>query len=265
MRFVVSPDGVPIAYSTYGTGKTALVLIHGWSCDTSYWAAQLQPLSRDFQVVALDLGGHGESGTGRKSFSIESFGQDVAAVVEAINPEQVVLVGHSMGGTVAIAAARQLGKRVRAVVWVDSYRKLGSPRSSEEVEEVLAPFRANFKETTGAYVRGLFGPDADEALVNRVAEHMSAAHPAIAISALESSLTFGRTITETIKEVPIAAINACAPADDVESIQRHGVEVVTLPSTGHFPMMEAPRSFNKLLKQVVSDRPSADTGRAGAK
>ncbi len=256
-RFIASDDGVPIAFASHGAGKPALVLIHGWSCDKSYWAAQLQPLSDDFQLITLDLGGHGDSGAGRQSWTIDSFGQDVAAVVEATKPEHVVLVGHSMGGNVAVAAARRLGKRVKGVVLVDTYRKLGSPRSPEEVQEVLAPFRANFKDATGPYVRGMFGAGADEALVQRVAEHMSAAPPSIAVPALESSLTFGRTITETLKglEVPIIALNA--RPTDVESMQRYGVEVMTMPRVGHFLMMEAPRSFNDLFKQVIFKRLSS--------
>ena len=49
-----------------GQGTPALVFVHGWSCDRSYWAGQLEAFSRDFTVVAPDLGGHGESdSTGR--------------------------------------------------------------------------------------------------------------------------------------------------------------------------------------------------------
>lgn len=98
-RFAASSDGVRIAYAAYGAGARAIVLIHGWSCDGSYWAAQVEALSRDFQIITLDLGGHGQSGTDRRSWTIESFGQDVAAVVEAAQLEEVVLVGHSMAAT----------------------------------------------------------------------------------------------------------------------------------------------------------------------
>jgi pimeloyl-ACP methyl ester carboxylesterase len=252
--FVASADGVPIAYATRGAGKPALVLIHGWSCDSGYWDAQLQPLSRKFQIITLDLGGHGNSGIGRHGWTIESFGEDVSAVVEAINPEHVVLIGHSMGGNVAISAARRLGDRVKGIVWVDAYRKLGSPRSFDEIKNVVAPFRTNFKDTTDSYVRGMFPPGADPDLVRQVAEDMGRAPPAVAVPALESSLIFGRTITETIAgvEAPIVAINADSPPNDLRSMRRFGVQVLSLPSVGHFPMMEAPERFNELLRQAIS-------------
>lgn len=51
---VTSPDGVPVAYEVHGTGTPAVVFIHGWSCDRSSWAGQLEPFSREFQVVASD-------------------------------------------------------------------------------------------------------------------------------------------------------------------------------------------------------------------
>lgn len=253
-RFVTSHDGVPIAYATEGAGGPALVLIHGWSCDRSYWAAQVAGLSSDFQVITVDLAGHGESGTNRSSWTIDSFGQDVAAVVEAIGCNRVVLVGHSMGGNVAVAAALHLGARVKGLVWVDTYKKLGSPRSAEEVQRVLSPFRADFKKTTEAYVRGMFPAGADESLVRRVAENMAAAPPAVAVSALQASMMFGRTITKTLEGVdaPIVAINADEPPNDVPSMREHGVQVVITPGVGHFLMLEAPERFNNLLKEIVS-------------
>jgi pimeloyl-ACP methyl ester carboxylesterase len=66
-QFTTSPDGIPIAYETRGQGAPALVFVHGWSCDRTYWAGQLEPLSRDYRVVAIDLAGHGESGVGREN------------------------------------------------------------------------------------------------------------------------------------------------------------------------------------------------------
>ncbi|WP_373488139.1 alpha/beta fold hydrolase [Blastomonas sp.] len=58
-------------------------------------------MSLDFQNITLDLGGHGDSGTGRKWWTVDSFAQDVAAIVRGVDPEEAVLPGHSMGGNVA--------------------------------------------------------------------------------------------------------------------------------------------------------------------
>lgn len=252
-KTVASADGVPVVYQVRGAGSTAIVLVHGWSCDRSYWAAQIEPLARKFQVVTIDLAGHGESGLGREAWTMAAFGADVTAVVRELDLQRVVLVGHSMGGDVIVAAARQLPGRVIGLVWVDAYRSLGTPRTPEQLREFMAPFHADFAATTRGFVRGFFPPDADPSLVDRVATDMSAAPPAVAMAALESALTFDREVPGALEELglPVVAINPESPATDVEAMARHGVEVTLVSGVGHFLMMEDPESFNRRLTEVV--------------
>jgi pimeloyl-ACP methyl ester carboxylesterase len=249
----LSSDGVAIAYEVQGGGSPTVVLVHGWSCDRSYWDGQLGPLSLDHRVVALDLGGHGGSGTDRESWTIESFGRDVASVADALGLEEMVLVGHSMGGDVVLEAARHLSGRVVGLVWVDTYRQLGSPRTEQEVTELVAPFRADFAAVTADMVPGMFGPAADPALVTRIAADMSAAPPDIAVESLESSFTYGRQVTTPVRELnlPIVAINPSEPPTDVQSLEEYGVEVVLVPDVGHFMMLEDPDRFNAVLEDVI--------------
>ena len=257
MRFAAattySPDGVRISYEVHGTGTTALVLVHGWSCDRSYWAGQLGPFSRDFQVVAIDLPGHGESGLEREAWTMEAFGGDVGAVVQELDLKQIVLIGHSMGGDVIVEAARRLPGRIAGLVWVDVYKELGRPRTPEEVQARLTPFRVAFEETTRAFVRGMFLPSSDESLVGRVVADISSAPPAIALAAMESAWSCEHEITDALQELklPVVAINPDNRPTNIESMRRHGVDVVIMPGVGHFPMMEDPEGFNLLLRKVV--------------
>jgi len=253
---VTSPDAIPIAYEAHGKetpGAPALVFVHGWSCDRSYWAGQLQPFSRQFKVVAVDLAGHGESGLGRETQTMGAFGGDVAAVVERLGLERVILIGHSMGGDVIVEAARQLKGRVAGLVWVDTYKQLGTPRAPEQLQAMVAPFRANFVETTRSFVRGMFPPSADRSLVERVALDMSAAPPPVALGALESAMSFDREVPRLLQELnlPVVAINPDYQPTDTASMQRHGVEVVFMPGVGHFLMMEDPERFNGILRTVI--------------
>ena len=252
---VASADDVPVAYEVRGAGAPALVFVHGWSCDRSYWEGQLEPFSRDFRVVAVDLAGHGESGLGREGWTIESFGGDVAAVVEELALDQVILIGHSMGGDVIVEAARRLPGRVAGLVWVDTYSDLGTPRTSEQVQEFVGRFGADFTETTRAFVRGMFPAGSDVALVERVAMDMSAAPPTVALGAPESALTYDREVTVAPQELglPVVAINPDNGQTNVQSLDQHGVKVVLMPNVGHFMMMEDTEAFNALLRQVVDD------------
>ena len=95
-------DGVQIHYETGGSGSPDLVFIHGWNCDRSYWSAQLPVFASTHQVMAIDLAGHGDSGVNRENWSMANFGADVAAVAQALQLEDIILVGHSMGGQVAL-------------------------------------------------------------------------------------------------------------------------------------------------------------------
>ena len=71
-----------------------------------------------------------------------AFGGDVAAVVERLGLQRIILIGHSMGGDVIVEAARRLPGRVAALVWVDAYKRLGTFRTPEQVQAMVAPFRA---------------------------------------------------------------------------------------------------------------------------
>jgi pimeloyl-ACP methyl ester carboxylesterase len=106
-----------------------------------------------------------------------AFGGDVAAVVGELGLERVILVGHSMGGDVIAEAARRLPGRIAGMIWVDVYQSLGTPRAAEQLEAIVGVLRADFAPTTGALVRGMFRPDANQDLVERVALDMSSAPP----------------------------------------------------------------------------------------
>ena len=250
-----SRDGIPLAFEAHGAGTPTLVFVHGWSCDRSYWRGQVRPLAVRYQVVAVDLAGHGGSGGGRRAWTMAGFGEDVVAVVEQLGLGAVVLIGHSMGGDVIVEAALRLGDRVVGLVWVDTYSTLGEPDTDEELEAFLAPFREDFAGATRALVGRLFTPDADPELVEWVAADMSAAPPEIAIDALGHAVGNEPGILAALGELtpPVVAINPDAWPTDPEALGRHGVKLVLLPGVGHFLMMEDPDRFNRLLGEVVEE------------
>src|SRR5512144_68056 len=109
---VASADGVAIHYHAEGRGSPALVFVHCWACDRHLWDAEVPVFAASHRVVTLDLAGHGESGRGRKDWTIAAYAEDVRAVVEALHLDRVVLIGHSMGGPVIVEAARKMPARV---------------------------------------------------------------------------------------------------------------------------------------------------------
>ena len=132
---VRSTDGVPIHYTVQGKGEPALVFVHCWTCDRHLWDGQVPAFARDHRVVALDLAGHGESGRGRKEWSIEAFGQDVKAVADKLGLERMVLVGSSMGGPVILEAARRMPGRVVGLVPVDILKNVDDQMPPDQVHD----------------------------------------------------------------------------------------------------------------------------------
>jgi len=255
-----SVDGVPVAFDVRGTDEPTLVFIHGLAGDRSDFDGQMSYLAESFQVVAVDLPGSGESGRARTMWTMAAFGEDVVSVADQLGLDDMVLVGHSLGGDVTVEAALRLGGRVRGLIWVSSYRSLGTPMSSEQMEEWLAPFRTNFVSATQDLARRNFGPHADPDLVERVTAKMAAADPERVVELLIAWRLNEPALLRGLREVavPVVAINPDFKPNDQASFDSHGVELKVMSDVGHFAMMENPDEFNDLLADTISNlRPPA--------
>jgi pimeloyl-ACP methyl ester carboxylesterase len=255
-RITLSPDNVHIEYHVYGQGEPAVVLVHAWACDENYWSAQIAALAPHYTVVTVNLAGHGASGSNRTDWSISNYAQDVVAVARQIPSPHLVLVGHSMGATVALAATPLLGGRVLGVITVEALRSVGDPPlAASEIERRVAPFSADFIGTTRKLVsETLFARGADPLLVQKVAYDMSLEPPAIAVASLRGLLSFDLAGVLPAIHVPVYGINSDLKATDAARIRRALPDFTldVLDHTGHFPMLEAPARFNPLLLKDVA-------------
>lgn len=257
-RIVKSPDGIEISYSVYGQGSPALVFVHGWSCDQTYWKYQVPEFSKRYTVVTLDYAGHGKSGANRENFTMESFGDDVAAVVNDLKLDKVILIGHSMGGNVIIDASTKLPGRVLALVGVDIYEQLvDTVFTREMMTQFTEPFYSDFSNSVNGFVRSMFRPDADPALVEMVANDMSSAPKEVAMSAFENMFEYStrmETILKTI-DLPFYAVSSDLYPTNAEDNRKYvkSFEARIMEGYGHFLMMENPELFNRLLEETINE------------
>lgn len=256
-RIATAPDGVHIEYRVYGTGDPAVVLVHGWSCDSSYWNAQLDDLKSKYTVVTVDLAGHGASGRNRAEWTIAGYGEDVAAVVRDLQAPRVVLVGHSMGGSVVLEAAGRLGERVLGIIGVDTLKRIDQPPPPQAaIDRRIEEFRKDFVGTTRKFVtESFFTENADPQFVRKVADDMSSAPPEVAIPSIAAvnAMEFGPVLAKIT--VPIVAINADLPPPTDEARIRKVVptfRAVVIENTGHFLMMQEPDRFNPVLLREIA-------------
>jgi pimeloyl-ACP methyl ester carboxylesterase len=249
---VNSADGVHIEYRIYGHGDPAVVLIHGWACNENYWNAQTPALkAAHYSVVLVDLAGHGASGKNRSDWSMGNYGEDVASVVRQLPHRQVVLVGHSMGGLVALEATRRIGDRVIGIIAVDALKSIGQPPlPQKQIETRVDAFRKDFIGETRKFVAAsLFPKDANLQFVNKVAYDMSLASPAVAVASMEALLSTDLAPIVADIHVPVMAINSDLEPTDTARIRKSLPDFTAevIPHTSHFLMMDDAARFNPVL------------------
>lgn len=112
-------EGRKVHYSSFGKGSKTLVLVHGWTCDETFWSSNVPGLSKKYRVLTVDLPGHGQSDPAPE-YSMDAFADAVSAVMTEARVKRATLVGHSMGGPVILALARRHREQVTALVAVDA-------------------------------------------------------------------------------------------------------------------------------------------------
>jgi len=229
------------------------VLVHGWSCDASYWDNQVEALAPTYRVVRVDLAGHGSSGLERTGWTMAAFGQDVKTVADVLKLERMVLVGHSMGGPVVLEAARLMPGRVLAVIGVDTLHDANETVAPEQLAKYVSSMEADFKGEVNTFVRSMFPPGADPALVDRVAADMASAPPRVAVAAFREFLTFDLKAALRAVAAPVICVNATTYPTNVDGNRAYSpsFSAVLMEGVGHFPMLEQPAAFNRVLKDVL--------------
>jgi pimeloyl-ACP methyl ester carboxylesterase len=250
----ISGDGMEIAYTAAGDGPVAVVLIHGWACDRTHWSEQVEGLSERYRVVAVDLAGHGESDLRRERWTLQGLAGDVRAVVDALDPKSAVLVGHSMGGAVALEAVPLLPGKVVGVIGVDALHNAEVKISPEQWILYIQAYEADFRRTCERYVDSLFLDDADRAVVERVKAGMCSSSSDVAISLLRDFPSYDYPSSLAAAGVPVRAINSALNPTAIEINRKYAdFDAIVIKGVGHFPMLERPGEFNALLTGVIED------------
>ena len=252
-KYCAAADGVSIAYSAAGSGEPALVFVHAGLANRRFWSAQLRAFSARYRVVALDLPGHGESGSNRVKWGVPEFGRDVEAVLEAEKLGAVIMVGNSLGGPVAVEAALLRPQSVLAVIGVDTFQRVNYTVTPEHARRRADAFREDFAGSVEQMLTTLFHPDADPALVADVRRQMLEVSVET-VHAMFLSMG-GYDLAAAVRRLrpPLRAINGDLYPSDIESVRevKSDFDVVIMARAGHFPMLERPTEFDAHLSDLV--------------
>ena len=251
---VPASDGVPIHYDVQGKGEPTLVFIHCWSCNRHLWDNQVAEFSKTHRVVTIDLPGHGESGLDRKNWTIESYGDDVKTVVAKLNLKRVVLIGSSMGGPIALEAARRMPDRVVGIVPVDTLQNVENKLTPEQLEGVFKALEADYKTATANLMNQFFfSVNTPAAVKERVLADIASRPPQTAIAILKGIFAYDSAPAMKETKVPIRAINSDLNPTNLEVNRKYApqFDVVIIKGTGHYPMLEDPTRFNAMLTDIL--------------
>lgn len=259
----VASDGVRVHYESYGKGSEAVVFIHGWTCDLTFWRGQA-PVYENRRSLLIDLPGHGRSEKPEVVYSQDRFARAVEAVMKDAGVEKAVLVGHSMGGPVILACLRLFPARIKGVVLVDAFYP-AAPKDAAEREKQLAQgasFAAAWRgpdssERAGKMVESMFTDKTTPAMRDAIRTKMLVAPAHVRATAFE-----GMFRMEPLK--PGETFAAPALAVMTQSPSRAGYEQrlrAAFPKlwryeawegAGHFLMMEDPERFNRSLGEFLA-------------
>ncbi len=244
-------EGVALAGEEHPGDGPAVVLLHGWCCDRSFLAPQIEHFaSRGRHVVAVDLRGHGASDRGRVECSLRVVADDVAWLIEELGLGRAMIAGHSMGGLVALDLATRRAELVERIAMLDSI--VAIPRHLADAAAGLSRLLDSQRcaETIAEFVeKWLLMPDTDEQLARRAINTMSSAPPEVAIPCWESLVAYDDRGALKACPVPLLFVASDNSVVNLEELpdMNPGLELVCMRGVSHFHPLEAPDATNQLL------------------
>lgn len=252
-------ERVRLHYQLKGEGDTTLLFIHGWNLDHAYWQNQALEFASAYRLVLLDLAGCGQSGRNRINWTVESFARDISSLIKKERLTNVVLVAHSMGGEIALEVAVANPQAVMGIIGIDNLKNVGmtiQQGDEEGIQKYSQEFMANYPKMAEGMARKMIVSN-DSAVIHRIVQSYRQADPKIAVSTLMNLYPKAAQAKDKLRQLPfVMKFIMCTntPYDEaaLKTYCQQGYQIVKLDSSGHFPMVERPRAFNKALQELLA-------------
>lgn len=257
-------NGTTIGYTDTGGDGLPVLLLHAFPLNSGMWEAQVEALGDRFRLIAPDFQGFGGSDApeDRALYSMDSFADHLAGLLDELAIDKTVLVGLSMGGYVAFSFLRRHGDRVRALVLADTRAEADPPEGVEkrggQQKQVESEGTAGLIDALPGALLGATTRDSKPDVVDRSRKLMDNP-PAGFIGALEamknrvdSSDDAARVHVPTL--VLVGEEDALTPPDAARRLHEliAGSKLVVIPGAGHLSNLEAPEAFNGALGEFLS-------------
>lgn len=152
----VTVNGITLTYEDHGHGDT-VVLLHGYCGSSAYWEIVLPLLAQSYRVIAPDLRGHGGTDAPVGAYSIDQMADDVTELLEKLEVEKYTLLGHSMGGYIALSIAERFPERLTGFGLIHSTAYPDSDEAKEKRLQAVSKISASgITSFVDGLVPGLF-------------------------------------------------------------------------------------------------------------
>jgi pimeloyl-ACP methyl ester carboxylesterase len=246
---------VSLFYEEAPGGAPPLVLVHGWACDHTFMAPQFVAFRGAHRVVAVDLRGHGRSDKPQQDYTIPAFADDLAWVCRELALDQPVVIGHSMGGAVALELAAAGPQALSGVALLDT-AVLPAPEAWAGVQPVLAALRTpGYREVVRQFVADAFFLASDDPQLKESAIRamLETPHHVLA-SAFEGIFAWDSAAAAARCRVPTLYVASTRPRGDVDRFRQacpalvHGQVVCS----GHFVQLVVPDQVNAMVGRFLA-------------
>ncbi len=244
-------DGVALVYDESGSGQPPLLFIPGGSCERWSFHRQHEHFSARHRCVSVDLRGHGDSDQPVQPYTMAGYADDVAWVIGQLGLDRPVVVGHSMGGAIALQLAADHPEKVRALVLDDP-----APVTDNAAgfDQMLAAFaKHGIDSTRRRAFTNFFLPGADQALVQEVCDRAAKTGEHVFASEIEGLRAWNGAAVAARCQVPVLHIAAARPTCPPSALRAVLPNVVTgqTVGAGHFNMLEVPDQVNSMIEQFL--------------
>jgi pimeloyl-ACP methyl ester carboxylesterase len=260
-------DGIRLAFEEAGSGEPPLLLVHGWACDHTCLAPQFEHFARRHRVLTVDLRGHGASGAPLQDYTMAGFAEDLVWLCCRLDLRRPVVIGHSMGGVIALEILRPRPRLIAAIVALDS-PMIMPPRTIDRLRTATAPLAgADFQAAARGFMNGMFLPTDDAARKARIVKAMSARPRHVLASAFQELLACPSAAAATASPVPIPLLAIASAGGHMADLHRlrelcPRLFLAQTACAGHFHQLEVPDQVNAMVERFIALVPLAVGRRA---
>ncbi len=250
-------DGLATTYTDLGGGSPALLFVHGFPLCRGAWSRQIAAFSPDHRVIAPDLRGLGDSQGSGAPVSMAQFADDLAALLGELNPGPVILIGHSMGGYVALAFMERHPDLVRGLVLVGT--RAGAD-TVEAAEKRRATATRVLREGPAFLVDDMtpkmLAPGREDAGLARQVRALMAPSKAAGVASALEGMANRPDMTARLGQIQVPTLvitgaeDTLIPPSESALLAQHiaGAELAILPGAGHLVAFEQAEAFNGRLR-----------------